>query len=91
MLVVTGVTSLWLGVARWRDLPGSTYGTLFFAKLGCVAAIMAVGAYHARRGALRARRSGPRAVGPSLTGEVCVAVLTIAVTAVLTGSARPGE
>lgn len=90
-LLVTGVISLWLRVARFQMLLGSPYGAILFAKLACVAAVTVLGAFHARQAAARVRQAGARSMARSLYAEVVFAALTIAATALLTGTAQPGE
>jgi putative copper export protein len=88
LLVVSGVISLWMRVAHFLTLFDSTYGTVFFTKLACVACVLLVGAWHSRRGEQHARAG--EAVGKSLIIEVVLAMIAIGVTAVLVGSDPPG-
>jgi copper transport protein len=91
LLLATGVTSLWLRIAHFRDLVGSVYGSLLLTKLACVIVVASFGAFHSRQAASRARAGGPRTVSTSLSAEVLFAALTLGVTALLTGTPRPGD
>jgi putative copper export protein len=91
LLLATGATSLWLRIAHLRDLVGSAYGALLFAKLVCVGVVASLGAYHSGRAAKRSRGGGPRGVAASLSTEVLFSLCILVVTAMLTGTARPGD
>jgi putative copper export protein len=87
-LFVSGASSLWLRIAHLAALFGSTYGTIYFVKLACVACVLALGAWHSRRGEASARGGGM--IGKTLAVELFFAMITIGVTAVLIGSEPPG-
>jgi putative copper export protein len=87
-LLVTGTMSLVLRIPKLGDLFGSDYGTVLFVKLGGVAIIAALGAWHSQRAEGRARDGGP--VAGSLAAEVLSAVAALMVTSVLVGTEPPG-
>jgi putative copper export protein len=87
-LLVSGSLSLVLRLDRLGDLLGSPYGTIFFVKIGCVAAVAALGAWHSAQAEHRARTAG--GVGQSMFAEVAFATLALAMTAVLVGTEPPG-
>ena len=87
-LLVTGTMSLVLRLPKLGDLFGSDYGTVFFVKIGCVAIVAAIGAWHSRRAEGRARVGG--SVVGSLVVEVLFAAAAMMVTAVLVGTEPPG-
>jgi putative copper export protein len=87
-VLVTGTTSLVLRLPKLGDLFGSDYGTVLFVKIGCVAIVAALGAWHSQR-AEGHTRDGGSVVG-SLTAEVLLAAAAIMATAVLVGTEPPG-
>lgn len=87
-VLVTGTISLVLRLPKLGDLFGSDYGTVLFLKLGCVAIVAALGAWHSQRAEGRARDGG--SVIGSLTAEVLFAAAAMMVTAVLVGTEPPG-
>ncbi|MFI5312214.1 MAG: copper resistance D family protein [Gemmatimonadales bacterium] len=89
VLVLSGTGNLLLRVDRLADLLGSSYGTVFFVKLGLTAVVLGLGARHSRSAAKRARTGAADAVSRSLATEAAFAALTIAVTALLTGTSPP--
>jgi putative copper export protein len=89
VILATGSVSAWLRLEHFRDLYTSAYGALLLVKVALVGVVVALGAYHSRSAAATARRGGPRAVFRSLALEVGFAVLVLAVTAVLVGTAPP--
>jgi putative copper export protein len=87
-VLVTGTMSLVLRLPKLSDLFGSDYGTVLFVKIGCVAGVAALGAWHSQR-AEGSARDGESVFG-SLAVEVLLAAAAIMVTAVLVGTEPPG-
>lgn len=89
VIVVTGVTSLWLRVEHFADLLHSTYGALFAIKLILTACVVGAGYRHAMRGPAIVRAQGVGALSRTLAAEVVFAVLVVAATAALVGTSPP--
>jgi putative copper export protein len=88
LVVLTGVGSAWrrLGAAPFAAIVTSDYGRELAAKLALVAIVLVLGLRHRR--AVHVHRA------PSVRGirvELALALLVMVVTAVLTGTAPPGE
>jgi copper transport protein len=91
-LLVSGVFASWLHVGAWNLLWTSTYGRLLLIKIGLVAIIGALGAYHWRVVTPRLRTgSGVGRARRSMGLEALLGFVAIAVTAVLVSAPLPGE
>lgn len=88
LVVLTGVGAAFrrMGMASISDIVSSDYGRLLLAKTLIVLAILALGARHRRQ--VIAQQAPSRG---SVRTELVLAALVLIVTAVLTGTAPPGE
>ena len=88
LTVLTGVGSAFrrIGAATVNDAIATDYGRLLASKVVLVLVILAIGARHRSE---VARKGKPTAVGVRM--ELLLAAAVLLVTAVLTGSAPPGE
>ncbi|MHB1310846.1 MAG: CopD family protein [Gemmatimonadaceae bacterium] len=87
---VTGLGTAWLRMGAPAGIADPTYSGLFVAKLLLVGVTGAIGAGHAKQAKKRVRRVEPATIGRTLLGETLLAVLVLAVTAVLAGTAPIG-
>ena len=88
LVVLTGVGAAFrrVGMASISDIVSSDYGRLLLAKTLIVLGILALGARHRRNVIAQAAPSRG-----SVRTELALAALVLIVTAVLTGTAPPGE
>ena len=92
LVVVSGLFSTWVHLTALSDLWASRWGRVLLLKLALLAAMMALGAWNWRRAGPALRASGD--VGPmlrSVRAELAVGALLVLATAVLIGTAQPGE
>lgn len=89
VLAASGLASLLFRVQRFGDLLHSPYGAILAAKLALTGCVAALGWHHARNGARVAVAGGRSGVARTLVAETVFAVLVIAVTALLVGTAPP--
>jgi copper transport protein len=103
IIIVTGTLQTWRDTGHWAALVHTTYGVLILGKIGGLIVLMALG--YAARGAIKGffvprRASTPDDYTPaqalrrlriSVAGEVVVAVLVLALTAVLVNTATARE
>jgi putative copper resistance protein D len=87
---VTGLAAAWLRMGVPEGIASQSYSGLFVAKLLLVGVTGAIGAGHSKLAARRVRTVNIRAVSRSLVYETLLAVLVLAVTAVLAGTAPIG-
>jgi putative copper export protein len=87
---VTGLSTAWLRMGAPVGIADPTYSGLFVAKLLVVGITGALGAGHAKQAKRRALKVAPASIGRTLLGETLLAVLVLAVTAILAGTAPIG-
>lgn len=82
--------------AAWRRLPdpwaplATPYGQMLALKVALLAPVLALGWWHARRGAARLREGQGTRVPASLAAETALLALVLLLTALLTGTAPEG-
>jgi len=86
----TGLATAWLRMGAPVGIADPTYSGLFVAKLLLVGVTGAIGAGHAKLAKKRVKLVAPLAIGRTLLGETLLAVLVLAVTAILAGTAPIG-
>jgi putative copper resistance protein D len=87
---VTGLATAWLRMGAPVGIADPTYSGLFVAKLLLVGVTGAIGAGHAKQAKKRVKLVEPAAITRTLLMETLLAVLVLAVTAVLAGTAPIG-
>jgi len=92
LVATSGLVSSWVHLAALSDLWTSGWGRVLIGKLALVAGMMALGAWNWRRAGPALRAGGD--VGPmlrSVRAELVVGALIVLATAILIGTAQPGE
>jgi copper transport protein len=92
LVILSGLANSWLRLSAISDLWSTRYGTLLMVKLGLVAGVAAFGYYHSRRVVPAAwdDSTGDR-FRHSASGELVMAALVLAVTALLISTPLPKE
>jgi copper transport protein len=100
VLVVSGTYRAWVEVGSWKSVTGTTYGLLLLTKVAVFLPLLILGIINNRvfkpriEAAAKSKKSDGRALGTlrrSVMGELGLAIVVIAVTAVLVNvaPARP--
>ncbi|HVT40342.1 MAG TPA: CopD family protein [Gemmatimonadaceae bacterium] len=85
--IATGTLNALLRLQHLTDLFTSGYGTILLVKIGAVGAVAYMGAWNARSAGRRAQAGRVPSVMRTIGAEVLFAATTLAVTAVLVGTA----
>jgi copper transport protein len=92
ILVISAALNAWLRLGAWSDLWTTRYGAVLLVKIALVVVVLLFGLYHWRTVISRPWTGSTRGkFARSVTGELIVGALVLAVTAVLISTDLPAD